>query len=161
MMRKSALVLAGVLLTTGCSETLEPSLGTLAYEIFTGCLVNPDGPYTCTPNQTAVARGDTLFVGHAVVDTADATGTLSHITIRAVCAVNFEIRRGAALVATLPEQPTCPDSTLAQGINAPRVLNITIYIWAVPTDLTPGTYVLRSVWLEDPQVTRSLQVTVR
>lgn len=161
-MRKASLVLtAGLLTITGCSEPLEPDLGMLAYEIFTGCFVNPAGPYTCAPNQTVVARGDTLLVGHAVVDTADATGTLSHVTIRPFCAVNFEIRHGAALVGTLPEQPWCVDSTLAQGINAPRVLNISIYGWVVPHDLAPGSYVLHSVWLEEPRVTRSLQITVR
>jgi hypothetical protein len=159
MVRKSLLLALGFL---ACSDAVEPEpdLGTLLYSVFTGCFAS--GPlYTCSPNELEVTAGDTLLVGHAVVDTADATGTMSQITIRAPCAVNFEIRRSGELVGTLPPQPPCPDSVLAQGINAPAVNNITIYPWAVPADLTPGTYTLMSVWLEDPAVRRSLDVMVR
>jgi hypothetical protein len=148
---------------SACGDSVAPEvdLGSIIYEIFTGCFVNPSGPYTCAPNQTEVMRGDTLLVGHAVVDTADATGTLNQITIRAHCAVQFEIRRGQTLVGTLPPQPPCPDSVLPQGVNAPRILNLTIVPWLVPADLPPGVVTLRSVWLEDPLVQRTFDVTVR
>jgi hypothetical protein len=159
MVRISLLVVFGLL---ACSDAVapEPDLGTMVYSVFTSCFAS--GPsYTCNPNQLEVTRGDTLLVGHAVVDTADATGTLSQITIRAPCAVNFEIRRGGDLISTLPPQPPCPDSVLGQGINAPAVNNITVYPWAVPAELPLGTYTLQSVWLEEPAVRRSLNVTVQ
>jgi hypothetical protein len=163
MWRRCQLAAMTLIGTVACTEAVEPEpdLGSIVYEIFTGCVVDPGGPYACQPNQTAATRGDTLIVGHAVVDTLDDTGTLNQVSIRPGCAVNFEILRGNTLVGTLPAAPTCPDSTLAQGVNAPRILNLRLYPWLVPADYTAGTYTLRSVWLVDPRATRSLEITLR
>jgi hypothetical protein len=143
-----------------CSDPVEPNLGTLAYEIFTGCLPSAFEPvYTCSPQQTTITRGDTLLVGHLVVDTSVAMAATARV--RAPCAANFEIRRGVTLVGTLPAVPTCPDSVMEQGDNPPLVNNRRVQFWAVPSDAAPGVYTITSVLLVEPRAARSTQVTVQ
>ena len=154
-------VLGGILVSASpaCSDSTGPDLGTLVYEVWSGCV--PDifnGVFTCSPQQTSVARGDSLLVGHLLIDTS---ATLS-ATARVVgsCAVNFEITRSGTLVATLPAQPTCPDSVAEQGDNPPRVYNARIRFWHVPADAPTGQYTITSVLVVEPRITRSLQVRV-
>ena len=143
-----------------CSEATAPDLGTLAYEMFTGCIPRIfTGGLTCAPQQTTVARGDSLLVGHLLIDTSAAKTATARL--RASCDVNFEIRRGGALVGTLPAVLTCPDSVLDQGDNPPHVYNAHVYFWLVPADAAPGVYTITSVWLIEPATTRSVQVTVQ
>jgi hypothetical protein len=144
----------------GCGDTTAPDLGTLAYEVFSGCI--PDVfnlVVTCAPQQTTVARGDSLLVGHLLIDTSAALAATARL--RPSCAVNFEIRHGGALVGTLPVTPTCSDSVQNQGDNPPRVYNAHVFFWQVPADAAQGTYTIKSVWLVDPALTRSIQVTVQ
>jgi hypothetical protein len=155
-------VLFGAVAATvlGCSDATAPDLGTMAYEMFSGCI--PDVfnlAVTCAPQQTSVARGDSLLVGHLLIDTS--TAKTATARLRASCAVNFEIRLGTTLVGTLPATPTCPDSVQEQGDNPPRVYNARVFFWQVPTNTAPGTYTLKSVWLVDPALSRSIQVTVQ
>ena len=143
----------------GCGDTTAPDLGTLAYEVFSGCI--PDVfnlVVTCAPQQTTVARGDSLLVGHLLIDTSAAGAATARL--RPSCAVNFEIRHGGALVGTLPATPTCPDSVQDQGDNPPRVNNAHVFFWQVPADAAQGPYTIKSVWLVDPRLTRAIQVTV-
>jgi hypothetical protein len=144
---------------SACSDTTGPDLGTMAYEVFSGCV--PDVfnfATTCSPQQTTVDRGDSLLVGHLLFDTS---ATLSATArLRPSCAVNFEIRRDGALVSTLPAVPTCPDSVQEQGDNPPRVYNARVFYWQVPTDAPTGPYTISSVWLVDPAASRSIRVRV-
>jgi hypothetical protein len=128
----------------------------LLYEILPCGLPPFEGPYHC-PDSLEVSPGDTLLVGHAVIDTTKAH---DDILIRPGCAVNFELVHDGQLIGTLPAEPTCPDSVEVNGYNAPEILNVRGYYWEVPA-LAPGNYTVRSVWLRDPLDTRSAVLIVR
>jgi hypothetical protein len=148
-----------VVALSSCGDVTAPDLGTLAYEMFSGCI--PDIfnlGLMCSPQITTVARGDSLLVGHLLIDTSAAQTATARL--RAPCAVQFEIGRAGALVRTLPAVPTCPDSVMEQGDNPPRVYNARFRFWVVPVDAAPGAYTIKSVWLIDPAATRAIQVTV-
>ena len=128
----------------------------LLYEIQPCGLPPIAGPYGC-PDTMEVAAGDSMLIGHAVIDTSH---THADILIRPNCAVNLEILHDGQLVGTLPSVPTCPDSVAVNGFNAPSILNVVGFRWEVPA-LTPATYTLRSVWLRDPLETREAVLLVR
>lgn len=127
----------------------------LLYEIQPCGLPPFAGPYGC-PDTIEVAPGDTLLIGHAVIDTSH---THADILIRPICAVNLEILRNGELIGTLPSEPTCPDSVEVNGTNAPSITNVRGYRWEVPA-LAPATYTVRSVWLLDPAATQEAVLVV-
>jgi hypothetical protein len=158
----SASCLLSAALLANCGETTAPGIDDairpLVYEIFTGCLPQRL-EYDCGPDVLTVSRGDTLIVGHSLHDSSGADPDT--VIVTADCAVNFEILRSNVLVGTLLAAPTCPDSTLPRGENAPQINLIRAFAWRIPTGLAPGQYTLRSRLLVNPNVSKSLQITVQ
>ena len=95
----------------------------LLYEILPCGLPPFGGPYEC-PDTMEVSPGDSLLIGHAVIDTS---GTHEDILIRPACAVNLEILLDGQVIEPLPIEPTCPDSVEVNGFNAPQILNVRGY----------------------------------
>ena len=143
-----------------CSDAAGPDLGPLLFDVTIGCYPSPDPPYTCTAATTTFSPGDTLTIGEILVDTS-LSHHEAHVTVRAICWQNLEIRRSGQLVDYLPRVSTCPDSTLLQGDNSPFVVNIRAYTFRVPDVWTPGTYTVRSLMLVDPPATVARSFTIR
>jgi hypothetical protein len=119
------------------------------------------GPlWAITGAATSVNRGDTVTVHVELTDSTTVGG--STVTVRAICAENVAIRRGGAVVATLPSPATCPDSVYQRtvGLALSADWDSRLYNWVIPAGLTPGTYTLEGRVLVAPalSVTRTLAI---
>jgi hypothetical protein len=143
-----------------CSDaTAPPDLGPLLFGVTVGCAPSPNPPYVCT-GPTSYARGDTMTLGTLLIDTT-AFHDEAQVIVRPICWQNLEIRRGGTVVDYFPRVSTCPDSTLAQGENAPGVFVLRFFRFIVPDAWTPGTYTARSLILVDPPAMVSRAFTIR
>lgn len=146
-------VTLALILVAGC--TVEEDLGDAELLVAVNCM-GPD----CGELAGPVRQGDTAWV---LTSFRDPTPDEEHLPrTRAICDVNVEVRQAGMLVATIPAEPWCPDSTLLGGDNWPgSVLTAHLYQWPVPENFPAGKYQLTTVLLEHPAVTRTITIEIK
>lgn len=124
---------------------------------------------SCAPGDTAIAaaaRGDTVWVGHAVELILAVSGnTPVPARLRPDCAENVAVlAAGGATVVSLPVPSGCPDSTYRatftlDGIAYPSAV-VRYTRWIIDSAVAPGTYGVRGRVLVTPRLEPIISFTV-
>jgi hypothetical protein len=149
--------LLAALLTAGCGGAATGP--TLASDIDYTLRIQPCLVPGCSqlgPDVTVLAPDTTIMVQVFIFDTT-AGGPPTPITVRAYCATQFHVFRAGQLVDSVPRNPACADSTIAQSTAAFG----TGIPWSIPADYTPGTYRFRNLSLVDPPISREIVLVIQ
>ena len=168
--RRMAALIAGLLgagaAAAGCINTTDPILYGFRYQVGAfGCDTSCAVPDTTTAPIDSVARGDTVWVLHALslVAAIDSL-TVQVATLRPDCEQNVVVLAGSTVVRTLPT-PTCPDSTYHQGfqlagIDYPQLV-VVATPWVVDSTVAPGLYGLKGRVLAQPRLEPVYTIRIR
>ncbi len=143
---KTALALA---LLLGCSDPAGPS--PLLYRM-------PVLEFGTSVPVTAASPGDSLWLGISLEDSTSSAGSI--VTIRATCATNITVLRGATVVTTVPTPATCPDSVYQRTVGTFPNFESRFFRWDIPPGLAPGTYTLRGELLQQPRLDVSITLPI-